>query len=383
MIDKLRQQWARTAAWAAAALTAAALYGTAVASVAQHDAPSSASLVTASTATSPPTSLVSLLRQPLVATAYGPRPNGSLVDNGAAGSNIVHDRDGSGALHIDEQRIVGDYVTASLLHAQPRYAQRGWVAARWGFGRQNADGSFGGADAVHGSTMFIEAVLRALLIELESNQTSAGADLLPSAMRGVRSLARRNPDTDPELQRSVPLTHRFWIKAALMEQASQLSGEVSLSAIATDYANRAIAQQTADGIYPERGGYDVGYQATGIVYATRYWIYCDDAAQRARVAASVARGLRWLGQRVDADGRVDSSGSRRIGVERTWTGRIKGMPYGLVAEAFAAGAAITGDRVNADIAARIEASPAFIAYYQPRPAAQAPAPQPTLEMIPR
>lgn len=311
-----------------------------------------------------PRNLAALVDDPLVADSYGALPNGGVRPNGAAGSNAKFDDGKQDTFHIDEQRLVGEFVTVGLIRNRPDLVDKGWKAVAWALQHQNADGSFGGADSVHGSSMFLEGALRALSLELEMGKPSSGAPYLQKLILGVRSLAARNPDKDPELLRSAPLTHRYWIKAALMAEASELAADDSLAATAAMYARRAMAAQLPDGVNPERGGYDVGYHATGLVYAVRYHVNCNDPTLQRAVAGSIDRGLAWLSTRIAADGSVNASGSTRIGVEHNWAGKLKGVPYGLVAEAFASGAVLLNEPAYQDIARRIMNSSGFKSYYR-------------------
>jgi hypothetical protein len=299
----------------------------------------------------------------LVNASQGPRPNGIINSRGAAGSNADFEDGKRSEIHIDEQRIVGDWVQAGRVRNRPDWARRGWDAVAWGLSQKRQDGTFGGKDSVHGGTMFLEAALRSYRLDQWMGILSEGQSLRDGLLLATWSLASRDPERDSEFVRSSPLTHRFWIKAALFGSAASVFNEPHFNWLAEWNAKRGIAAQWPNGVNPEKSGFDVGYQATGLLYMARYLATCPSPEIELAVKRSMRLGLEWLSSRVKEGGVIDAEGSTRIGVERTRRGSVKGIPYGIVADAFASGAYFLRDKKYAEVSIAIVQSSQFTNYF--------------------
>ncbi len=115
-------------------------------------------------------------------------------------------------------------------------------------------------------------------------------------------------DSDWELIFDRQFAHRFWLYAAALGNGGELAGDARLLAIAGEFARRGMLIQRANGIDPEKGGFDVGYQAAGLVFAARYLVVTDSEAKRAGIASMLRKGVGWLASRVEANGDVDGAG---------------------------------------------------------------------------
>ncbi len=299
--------------------------------------------------------------------SYGPRPNVAFNPSGAMGVNAKREKGETNEFFIEEQRHGATYVQLGLVRARPEWRQQGWNSIEWGLSQQSPDGSFPSTRyGVHSESMFIEAASRALLIEHEVGAPGPHDVAKAGIVAGARWLASRDPRTDRELIVNADYTHRFFIMACALGNAGELANDPQLKAAAESYAMRGIAKQRPDGVNPEKGGFDVGYQATGIVYQARYYAVTRNSALKQQLRAAIARGATWLASRVGPDGTVDSAGSTRILSESGHDQRVKGVPYGLVIEALALAAYVTQDQTLRAKADAVQRSQAFAVYYLPR-----------------
>ena len=102
----------------------------------------------------------------------------------------------------------------------------------------------------------------------------------------------------------------MFVVAALKESAA-LSDDQSLSIRAAILMNNVLPRQTADGTWPEAGGFDIAYQLVTTELLTRYTSLSDPGMQPTLIAA-LTRGVnRWL-QAVSPDGRINVVGARTM-----------------------------------------------------------------------
>ncbi|QEH34218.1 hypothetical protein OJF2_27530 [Aquisphaera giovannonii] len=303
-----------------------------------------------------------------IALYSSPHRMASRISNrGAVGVNADWEAGRAVGWYIEEQRYGADLIQAGLVRDDPALVSRGWEILDWGLARQAADGSFAGTgDPFHSTSLFAEAMARALVLTAQSGSRDAERRLatsLPAFERSVRWLAE--PSVAARGARNnAPYTHRRWVLAAAMAEAAAAvrlgagRGEEAeaFERIARDYAADGLRLQAADGMNPERGGADASYQAYGLLMAERYLSACTYPDMRIRVRASIVRGLDWLASRIDERGGVDVSGDTRTGVESSRSGRVKGIDYKSMLQAFSIGASQAGNPSYRDVAIRLAAS---------------------------
>jgi hypothetical protein len=288
----------------------------------------------------------------------------------------------------------------------------GWKLLDWGFARQGSDGSFPNTvDPFHQTSFFVEASARALLLSREHNP-AVYADTLAHYTDKLTDAANwlRGPDGTDVARRGRSNNrfygHRRWLLAAALGQTAQLTGDPAIEAEARLYADDDLYREadggalvrdpyndslqkpagwraaiypndqgkliskllapgetapggtveviSAEGVNPEKGGFDVSYQAVGLLYAARYYLACPDPELRAKVRDMIYRGLVWEMGRVDENtGEVVIRGSTRVGVELGGDNQPKQVDYKSVFQAFVLGFHITGDARFREVAERI------------------------------
>ena len=258
----------------------------------------------------------------------------------------------------ENQRGGAELVEAGIVRGDHHLVDAGLRMFEWGYARQAADGGFPEShDAFHSVSLFVVDSGRALLalrekreefpefvsrLEKLSGQLGAAAEWLlrPEVMvRGKKG--------------NQPYTHRKWVLAAALGEAAQLAGKPALAQAAVEFANEGIGLQTAEGINPEKGGFDVSYQMVGVLEAARYYTTLDRGAPGGlmiRVRQMLEKACRWEQRRIQPDGKIDPAGSTRIFKEASRSGKIKQVNYREVVQAFSHVAVITGDKEFAETA---------------------------------
>ncbi len=116
----------------------------------------------------------------------------------------------------------------------------------------------------------------------------------------------------PGLKNNEPYTHRRWLVAAAWGLAGRVTDDTELAAASARLVRDGVALQQADGVNPEKGGFDVSYQAVGLMFAARYYTVCDDPSLRKSIATTLSRGLKYELTKIDAEGQIDVAGSTRV-----------------------------------------------------------------------
>jgi len=306
-----------------------------------------------------PPSLAALAGDDLLRAALYAAPrrlaSGDAPD-GAMSVNAAWERGERDTWFIEQQRYGADFVTAGLFTGDGATVERGWRILQWGFAHQGSDGDFPGTgDAYHSTSFFVEATARALLLMKQTDPeryASRIAELTPKVMAAAHWMLRPDVAAHGEANNQ-PYTHRRYLVAAALGETGALLGDRPLLTAAQAYARDGLALQTAEGVNPEKGGGDVNYQATGVLFAARYLTVCADSALRDDLAGMIAHALAWEAGKTDDTGTVDASDSTRTGLEAGRSGATKTVDYPTITQAFAFGSAVTGDASFGEVAARI------------------------------
>ena len=103
-----------------------------------------------------------------------------------------------------------------------------------------------------------------------------------------------------------------------------------------------LAYQWPNGVNPEKGGYDVGYQIAGIRFALLYDSVCTSPELRAALTRMMAKGADFELTKMDASGTITTEGSSRMGHENSRSGVPKVVGYKPTMQAFLGVNELTG-----------------------------------------
>jgi hypothetical protein len=254
----------------------------------------------------------------------------------------------SGLVLIEEQNIGSDWLRRGLYFRQAAWRQKGWMILDWGVAQQASDGSFQTRDRFHSTMRYAQALALACLIdpdEATSHRKAALAKTL-SWMASPKVLKKG-------LRGDAPFTHRSWMYGALLQRAFFVLGDRAYKTQAAERIEQAMRQQESDGAFPERGGFDVGYQMYSSSFCQRFLILCRDGSLYRRVVSAHASALRWYIDRMDeTTGEVDIAGSSRVGSEVGHGGKGKTISYRRAVEVFMI-ASLMSNRPDYETAARL------------------------------
>lgn len=316
-------------------LTAAAIFLAALA----HAAPPS----------TPPT-LLELADDKLLAEVLYKQPK-RLLDNvsesGAVSVNAKFEAGQQSEWFVEQQRGGADWVQAGVVLKDKALIEKGIKVINWGFARQGPGGDFPGTgDPLHSTSFFVEAASRATILLAYSRDPAWQAQVkewVPKIKAAAQwmtqpEVAQKGRDKNLE-----PYTHRFYLRAAALGEAAAVTRDQGLADAAIAYAREGLAKQQPDGVNPEKGGFDVSYQAVGVAFALRFLSVCGDAAVREELKTMARKSLDNALTKVGPDGAVSLEGSARTGVEESRSGKAKTLDYKNFLQGLTSGERILGE----------------------------------------
>lgn len=283
-----------------------------------------------------------------------------IASSGAKGANILFENGQSTNWYIEEQKVGEELIIAGILNNNPTVVANGFKVFDWGFARQAANGSFPGtSDDFHSTSFFVQAVSRALLFIQQSPQ----AGNYSARIAYYKPLVRRaalwmiSPTIWPVgIKRNIPYTHRRYLVASALGLTGKLTGDQQLISFARTSLTDGISLQLANGVNPEKGGYDSSYQMVGLAYAQRWVTHFPTDAITPKVIAMINKGLAWEKGRILPTGEIDTTGNTRTGpgaIDFNRTGSLKPVDNRFVLRGFGYWASATVNKNLEDIARKI------------------------------
>jgi hypothetical protein len=265
--------------------------------------------------------------------------------DGAYGPNVTAPLS---AWFLEYQRAGALDVIAGVLRHDPTLIEEGLRMFHYGLARQAPDGSFPGSRwPFHGTALFLSEAAPALLIlKASAAEAKYQGEIAWEASR--MRLAARNMvhwvGGPPHIDDSTK-NHRWFEAAIALGATSVLAGDQTLRTWSTLYAWGGLRMGRRDGVMPEDGGHDSGYQAVGLTSATQYLALVATGALRSALQVALTRSEQWELSRIEADGSINQSGDTRTVDcrERDPTGQCKTVFYAPIFGALSRWAAISND----------------------------------------
>ena len=271
-----------------------------------------------------------------------------MLPSGAYGPvNTAYEKAGNtGKWWIEEQRTGRDAVLGGIATHDPAAIERGLKMFDWGWSKQQPDGSFDCPDKFHSTAFFVDGVAHALLDLSASPYGPRYADRIaamrPKVLLSARWMAR--PENDHAIIGKY--THRYYLVAAALGEAGILCHDPALVAKSKMYIRQGLALQAPEGYNPEKGGWDLSYNAVGLLLAIRYSTLVAPPDLENPLRHMIERNIAWQAGRIRPDGTIDTTGSTRTGnahPENTRAGKPKDVSWGQITRTFAYWSLLTGD----------------------------------------
>jgi hypothetical protein len=278
---------------------------------------------------------------------------GNVAENGAVAENAIS----GSSVNVESQRWGADLVQAALVtQKDPSQAIK---VSLFGLSHEQPDGSFGPENDFQHISFFLEGAARTFLL-LQQSHNPAYASLIAEAIPKLDKAAKSfisSGDLRKQENKGMTFTHRFFLLAAGLGEVAALTGDKTLEAEAQRLARQGLSRQLADGTNPEKGGFDLNYNATSGLFAERYYMVCPDHSLKLELKDMIRKTLRREEQAVLPNGDLSIEGSTRTGqdLEHNGSGRAKGRDTKGILQMFAFGSEITQKPQFEDIAQKIAA----------------------------
>ena len=276
----------------------------------------------------------------IVKNAYKQLP--PIGRRGQMGNNLPGE--GGGGFQLADQQLGDLYVRSGLAYGKPRVIKRGFRAFDYAFARQRRDGSLP-EDQAEGYAFFVEAVAHSALLLQKSRYRGRFKGKLRTYRHRLERAARHMitpPAFGAFKGRNTSYSHSGYSVGTALTLTGKLVQNRAFQRYGRSAIKASLDNQRKGGANPELGGYDVRYQAVGLVYAERFRVYFPGGRLKRRVEAMTRRGLRWMDRRVDRDGYIHWRGSTRACRERASDGDLKSPGYPYAVRAFAYWGALKG-----------------------------------------
>jgi hypothetical protein len=236
------------------------------------------------------------------------------------------------------------------LHADAGLAINGFRAIESGGAAIKADGTvvskpppdapagatISAGDSASGAAFFMADACPAILALHQAPDPARIADSarqksVSQALGRAVSWLIGQADALEAVDRAAP--NRLLYDALAYQSCGALAGNKGAMILSEKFVALALTQTRADGVFVERNGSDTTYQAVSVRLALDLLLAGYNGADRGRLLNAWQSGAIWLGNRIMADGRIDSTGNTRtcqggesfLGVEKkVWPAGVYG-----------------------------------------------------------
>jgi hypothetical protein len=287
-------------------------------------------------------------------------------NNGAVGLNK------QGYVSVGLQRHSSELLAYGLLTKDLGLIDTSIKVLEYSFARQQPDGSFqttaksltSGISAQDGAFFFHDVG--------HSLQLAKNSDWFQNAAETANLRSRLNKLSTPIgksltwLTQQQPVlqsidksgTNRLFIDANAYYLTGKAIGRSDAVTAGTNFVRTALQQQSSEGFFLERGGYDSSYNAVSLRHAIVLYtnLGSDAGSLRQDLWKAIEKGINWQLTRIAPSGEVLTQGNTRIlpsGEQYALTGTVKKVDYKEVVLALDYYAKLTGNAIVQDAANRV------------------------------
>ncbi|WP_019502922.1 hypothetical protein [Pseudanabaena sp. PCC 6802] len=277
-----------------------------------------------------------------------------------------------GYISVGLQRHSSQQLAYGLLTKDITLLDTSIKVLEYGFDRQQQDGSFQTTPlslstgvSAQDTAFFFYDVGHTLLLAKNSTwfQTAPETANLRSRLQNLldpisHSLSWLNQQSSTLQSKDKSGTNRLFIDANAYYLVGKALGRDDAIALGKNFARMALQQQSSEGFFLERGGYDSSYNAVALRHAILFYMNLEPEAKtlRQELWQGIEKGINWQLTRIAPSGEVLTAGNTRIlpsGEQYALTGTVKKVDYKEVILALDYYAKITGSAVAQDAANRV------------------------------
>jgi O-antigen ligase len=194
----------------------------------------------------------------------------------------------------------------------------GWRMLDFAFLRQDSTGKLIAAeDEFNASAALLAAAVRAILFVEQEHDLATAADVAHAKALEPKVAALARWVASPAIwkqgtRNGAGSTYHRFQQAVALALSGQLLHDTSLVNLARTAVVAGMSAQQPNGMFPERGGPDTGYQMIAITYLERWLAYDPTDPVAAGALLSLRRGIDWEQDR-NSGGVLSTDGNTRTG----------------------------------------------------------------------
>lgn len=250
------------------------------------------------------------------------------------------------------QSVGGAFVLRGVLNKRDDWRQQGWRILDAGFIGLSPEGKLAGLDKdlTHSSSFLLYSLGEALIVDPKE----ATPERVKKFLTAVRYLA-----SEPRLSEGRAMagrfTHRAFLWSFMFKSAALLEADGSdpFYSLSRDFMEAGLSALTFDGVFPEVGGFDAMYQSIGLDMLVRTTAFELAPDVRDRQTWAATRGLSALVARIQSNGQLLLTDSRRVTKEKSRSGSAKVLSHWQIAQPLYAASILTGDAYFTKVARRV------------------------------
>ncbi len=240
---------------------------------------------------------------------------------------------------IEEQRFADTVIGAGVNRNRVDMIDAGLRALEWGFQQQSPDGSFPCKENYLSASYFVAAAAHSIwLLETTGYARDFSGRIgfiKPKLQSAARWLADRQ-NIDAARAQQDAHSSRYLLTGYALAASGRVLADPALALAGEDMVSVGLSKQHPSGYFPERGGFDVSFQAEALVYLLRFHDHAATAETRRNIEPALRSALAWLESRTNATGVIQIAGNTRsgFGQERDRTGQPRRVSAVAVSRAF-------------------------------------------------
>lgn len=265
--------------------------------------------------------------QRIIYHSYRP---GAINEQGIAYQNLKSEE----GFDVYRQQICWDAIVTGIGKGQEKDISLGLKAIQYSFEKMRDDGSFENSP-IGGAPKFLLAFAKSYYEIEKSAYKEKYLNELNSYLPKLKK-ATYYIFNSPQWKREKTTILDCSNQAIAMGLTFNLLGIILKEQKITEEGNKlfyqGLNQQTKEGIFPEKGGYDSSYQAVSLQFIEFYYLYAADNKEKETLLSILEKGWAWELKRIEDSGRIKVEGNTRTGLQQEmWHGKFKDVNYAKVA----------------------------------------------------
>lgn len=194
----------------------------------------------------------------------------------------------------------------------------GIKAIEYAFARQRKDGSFENTPRADGARFLCAFIKSSLLIknsEFKDEFLVCLDKFLPNLKHGAYNFIN-SQEYESEIQKMQRFCNQLFAFGFIFEGAGKIANDAVLTKQGRELFYAALNKMQDNGVFPEKEGYDSGYQRVSLDFMMYYYLYLAGPEEKDKIYTRLTKGWEWELSRIGKDGRIEVEGNTRQGTQK-------------------------------------------------------------------